>query len=276
MIIILKRRGYAIYPEYYFLVVDKREREKERGLNFRLTPLRVTRKRKKWNKSTLRTNVSRDILHHSYIRASTNERIVRARERDAERAKGERGEFHQTSAHAIRELIRFAFLTSFHRPRALISFSTSTTLNIRWIDHPIGSYSYAICMYASLSRIAFNARARQPHTSHLTRVQALRNYSPVPGREKKPHSSFFYQLRIAEGGRSKKKKDRMKLSSETANFRVKSEIISDNPALSRHANFEAKYFRDQVSVEREREREKKFLYTCPNKSLVLFKRRGDF
>lgn len=131
-------------------------------------------------------------------------------------------------------------------------------------------------MYASLSRIAFNARARQPHTSHLTRVQALRNYSPVPGREKKPHSSFFYQLRIAEGGRSKKKKDRMKLSSETANFRVKSEIISDNPALSRHANFEAKYFRDQVSVEREREREKKFLYTCPNKSLVLFKRRGDF
>lgn len=68
MIIILKRRGYAIYPEYYFLVVDKREREKERGLNFRLTPLRVTRKRKKWNKSTLRTNVSRDILHHSYIR----------------------------------------------------------------------------------------------------------------------------------------------------------------------------------------------------------------
>lgn len=46
MIIILKRRGYAIYPEYYFLVVDKREREKERGLNFRLTLLRVTRKRK--------------------------------------------------------------------------------------------------------------------------------------------------------------------------------------------------------------------------------------
>lgn len=143
----------------------------------------------------MRTNVSRDILHHSYIRASTNERIVRARERDAERAKGERGEFHQTSAHAIRELIRFAFLTSFHRPRALISFSTSTTLNIRWIDHPIGSYSYAICMYASLSRIAFNARARQPHTSHLTRVQALRNYSPVPGREKK--NPLFPLLPIA-------------------------------------------------------------------------------
>lgn len=164
MIIILKRRGYAIYPEYYFLVVDKREREKERGLNFRLTSLRVTRKRKKWNKSTLRTNVSRDILHHSYIRASTNERIVRARERDAERAKGERGEFHQTSAHAIRELIRFAFLTSFHRPRALISFSTSTTsaeLIIQSVPIPMPFVCMPRCRASPLTL---------EHASHIHRI----------------------------------------------------------------------------------------------------------
>lgn len=78
-------------PEYYFLVADKRDREKERerAWNFRITPLWVTRKKKKWNKNTLRRNVSRDSLHHSYIRTSTNVHTYVHEERHTERKANE-------------------------------------------------------------------------------------------------------------------------------------------------------------------------------------------
>lgn len=54
-------RGYIIYPNIIFI----RERERER---FKFSDHEWQERGKKWNKNTLRTNVSRDILHHSYIR----------------------------------------------------------------------------------------------------------------------------------------------------------------------------------------------------------------
>lgn len=79
-----------------------------------------------------------------------------------------------------------------------------------------------------MSRITFNIQARQPQNIELT--QASRNYSCPPG-EKKTFLPRFLSppLPFANCGGGRWKKDRMKLSIETANLRIKSEIISDNP-----------------------------------------------
>lgn len=86
-------REYIIYPNIIFI----RERERER---FKFSDHEWQERGKKWNKNTLRTNVSRDILHHSYIRI----RPMYVLYIHTYTHRGERDKFHQTSAHAVRRV----------------------------------------------------------------------------------------------------------------------------------------------------------------------------
>lgn len=89
--IILKRRDCIIYPNIIsWLRIREIERERESELEIFGSPrCEWQGRKKKWNKNTLRRNVSRDSLHHSYIRTSTNVHTYVHEERHTERKANE-------------------------------------------------------------------------------------------------------------------------------------------------------------------------------------------